>query len=77
MFISFGKRFANKSDVNSKQEVEVTEKHRITVAGMVLKVDSHEQCISLCCDEAPQVIPFSDIYRITIIQPGSRSEKQG
>ena len=48
-----------------------------TVTGMVSKVDAHGQCISLCCDQEPQVIPFSDIYRITKIRLGSRSEKQG
>ena len=37
-----------------------------TITGTVSKVDAHEQCISLCCDGAHQVIPFSDIYRITL-----------
>ena len=38
-----------------------------TVAGMVLKVDAGEQSISLSCEETTLVIPFSDIYRITLV----------
>ena len=36
------------------------------ITGTVLKVDTHEQRINLCCDGAVHAILFSDIYRITM-----------
>ncbi len=35
-----------------------------TITGIVLKVDQHEQCITIRSSADTEVIPFSDIYRI-------------
>lgn len=35
-----------------------------TITGVVLKVDPHEQYISIRCGVETHVIPFSDVYRI-------------
>ena len=35
-----------------------------TITGVVLKVDPHEQHISIRCGVETHVIPFSDVYRI-------------
>ena len=35
-----------------------------TITGVVLKVDPHEQHISIQCGVETHVIPFSDVYRI-------------
>ena len=35
-----------------------------TITGVVLKVDPHEQHISIRCGVENHVIPFSDVYRI-------------
>jgi len=35
-----------------------------TITGIVLKVDQHEQCITIRSSADTEVISFSDIYRI-------------
>jgi hypothetical protein len=35
-----------------------------TITGVVLRVDPHEQCISIQSEVGTHVIPFSDVYRI-------------